>query len=101
VLDAVKASADTASRRTMPVNRTLYLAAAAAALLNVSILEPATAAPVSSMQPSGPKAVSMQHTGSTTMTNGMLTPRMMDRKRPMNPICAQAFKPHAPSSCHY
>ncbi|MDP9813969.1 hypothetical protein J2W42_006846 [Rhizobium tibeticum] len=100
MLNAVIALADTAIRRTMPVNRTLYLAAAVAALLNLSTFEPAQAA--SSTKQSSPTAVSKQHTASTTpTTNGMLTPRMMDRKRPMNPICAQGFKPRAPSSCHY
>lgn len=102
MLNAVIAPADTAIRRTMPVNRTLYLAAAVAALLNLSTFEPAKAASVSSTKQSSPTAVSKQHTASTTpTTNGMLTPRMMDRKRPMNPVCAQGFKPRAPSSCHY
>jgi hypothetical protein len=98
-LNAVIALAVTAILRTILVNRTLYLAAAVAALLNLSTFEPAKAAPT---QQSSRTAVSKQHTASTTpTTNGMLTPRMMDRKRPMNPICAQGFKPRAPSSCHY
>lgn len=75
------------------------LAAAVATLLNLSTFEQAKAAPISSTQQSNPTAASKQAAASTT--NGVLAPRMMDRKRPMNPICAHGFKPRAPSSCHY
>jgi hypothetical protein len=77
-----------------------FMVAAVAVLFNLTALAPSPAAPVSSRaQQSNPKAVSKQNP--TPTTNRFLTPRMMDRKRPMNPVCDQGFKPGAPSSCHY
>jgi hypothetical protein len=80
-----------------------FMVAAVAALFSLTTLAPSPAAPVSSKaQQSNPKAVSKQKAESTTATtNRFLTPRMMDRKRPMNPVCDQGFKPGAPSNCHY
>jgi len=79
------------------------IVAAVAVLFNLSILAPSPAAPVSSKeQQSNPKAASRQTSESgIPTTNRFLTPRMMDRKRPMNPVCEQGFKPGAPSNCHY
>ncbi|MBB3317075.1 hypothetical protein FHT77_002957 [Rhizobium sp. BK181] len=82
------------------MNRAL-MAAAVAALFGLSNFAPAAAAS-SAAKKGTPTAVSKQTTGSTTpMTNRFLTPRMMDRKRSMNPVCDQGFKSGAPSSCHY
>jgi len=85
------------------MNSTL-MAATTAAFFCLSTFAPGTAAPVASAaskQPD-PKAVGNQNAAPTTQpTDRFLTPRMMDRKRPMNPVCDHGFKPGAPSNCHY
>ncbi|MDM9628735.1 hypothetical protein QTL95_22840 [Rhizobium sp. S152] len=70
-----------------------------AATFSLSTAAPSIAAPASSAASKQPKKTAT--TAPAPSGNPMLTPRMMDRKRPMNPVCAQGFKPGAPSNCHY
>ncbi len=80
------------------MKRALVVAILAATVsLSTAALSPASAASTTaSKQPKKTETTAPAPTG-----NPMLTPRMMDRKRPMNPVCAQGFKPGAPSNCHY
>ncbi len=79
-----------------------FMVATVMMLIALATSAPSAAAPVSSKSQQSPKPVSQQQTTPTAQTtNRFLTPRMMDRKRPMNPVCDQGFKPGAPSSCHY
>lgn len=87
------------------MKRALVVAAFAAAI-GLSTAAPSPATPSSATPASSTASVQAtlkKNTSSTPAPSGnpMLTPRMMDRKRPMNPVCDQRFRPRAPSNCHY